>query len=166
MFILAPAIIALGATIVQTEAGRVRSPGISPGEIGSTAQQIAALRRRGLKPTLVVDPFTGGLVLATEDQFPNLEGILRERFERRLLTPSAEEAQAIFRARQELMDRTAASGAVQSAKVRAAAQEPTPMFKSTGRLSREVPGAQLRETGDPCRGLGLAARAICEGGRI
>ncbi len=91
--------IALQARGGPFEPARDRLPGIKPGDILRAALQIQSLSERGLVPVSSTDPFTGDLVVSTQDQSANLETLLGEKFAREELAPGAEEIQEIRSAR-------------------------------------------------------------------
>jgi len=68
------------------------------------ALEIQALSERGLVPVLSVDPFTGGTVLSTEDQFSGLFNLLGERFASASLAGTPEESAALLGAREEFIE--------------------------------------------------------------
>jgi len=83
-----------GATLLAQQAlspAGENLPGIKPGDILRAALDIQALSEAGLKPVSLTDPFTGNLVVATENQLPRLFDILGERFAREELSPGPEE---------------------------------------------------------------------------
>jgi len=81
------------------EPERQRFPGLSPGDILRGALAIQALSESGLVPVASTDPFTGDLVISTQDQSPVLETLLGEKFARETLaaTPEEIEEQRTFR---------------------------------------------------------------------
>jgi len=87
--------IALQARGGPFEPARDRFPGIKPGDILRAALQIQSLSERGLVPVSSTDPFTGDLVVSTQDQSANLETLLGEKFAREELAPGPEEIQEI-----------------------------------------------------------------------
>jgi len=104
------ALIAALGPIVATEAVQARggplqrpfqrAPGISPGDFLKASLAVQALSERGLVPVVSDDPFTGNLVISTQDQAGDLFNILGERFAREELRSTPEENAAIFAARQ------------------------------------------------------------------
>ncbi len=114
---------AVGTFIVQsllTEAQRER-----PGrKLGNALKEIQALQARGLDPMLSRDPFTGGLVVSTADQFAVLPGILLERQRSRILAPTTEELDEIRAFRQAFIDAGRSQGLVDPRVAAAAAVEP------------------------------------------
>ncbi len=91
--------IALQARGGPFEPARDRFPGIKPGDILRAALQIQSLSERGLIPVSSTDPFTGDLVVSTQDQSANLETLLGEKFAREELAPGPEEITEIRTAR-------------------------------------------------------------------
>lgn len=72
----APAIL---GQAVQVETTRTRFPGIKPGDFLKAALDIQALSESGKSPRITSDPFTGGLLISTEDQSPFLTQIVADR---------------------------------------------------------------------------------------
>lgn len=104
--ILGAAIPAVGSVIVQNLlTRRERFPKVAPGDILRRALDIVAIQEKGLTPVVSIDPFTGASVLSTADQAPVLFDILGESFAREFLRGTPEESAAIFRAREELIER-------------------------------------------------------------
>jgi len=66
--------------------------------------QGVALRARGLIPVTSTDPFTGALVLSTEDQSQFLFDILGERFAREALATTPEESRELFETREAFIE--------------------------------------------------------------
>ncbi len=98
--VLAPAVVAFIGESLVSEAQRVRSP---RGK-GNALREIQALKARGLEPNLSRDPFTGGLVVSSADQFGVLQEILFERERQRVLAPSPQEIAEIRSFRQAFID--------------------------------------------------------------
>ncbi len=92
---------AQGGPFDQFPRARTKVP---PGEILQLALEIQALSERGLTPRVVTDPFTGGTVLATEDQLPILFDILGERFASKELAFTPEESRQAFEERQSFIE--------------------------------------------------------------
>jgi len=74
------------------------------GELQKLIDAGLALAARGLVPVQSVDPFTGNLVLSTEDQQGFLFDILGERFAREALAATPAESAAIFREREAFIE--------------------------------------------------------------
>jgi len=128
--------IALQARGGPFEPERERAPGIKPGDLLRAALQIQALSERGLVPVASTDPFTGNLVVSTEDQSPILETLLGEKFAREELAPGPEEIQEVRSAR--------------DAVVRALAM-PTARVVAPGVVARRSSDlARRRQIGGPC----------------
>jgi len=104
--ILTAAIPAVATATLQTLlTPRQRFPKITPGDFVRRGLDIVALQERGLTPVITIDPFTGSSVLSTADQAPILVTLLGERFAREAFRGTPEESEAIFRAREELIER-------------------------------------------------------------
>ena len=99
--------IALQARGGPFEPERQRLPGISPGDILRGALAIQALSESGLVPVASTDPFTGDLVISTQDQSPVLETLLGEKFAREALAGTPEEVEEVRTFRDEVIDRLA-----------------------------------------------------------
>ena len=133
------------------EPARDRFPGISPGDLLRAALQIQALSESGLVPVASTDPFTGDLVVSTQDQSPVLETLLGEKFAREALAGTPEEVEVVRTFRDEVIDRLAT---------------PTARMVAPGRVSRGsrdvVASSRL---GGPCAGLNTGfSRINCERG--
>lgn len=89
------------------EPERQRFPGISPGDILRGALAIQALSESGLVPVASTDPFTGDLVISTQDQAPVLETLLGEKFARETFAATPEEVEEVRTFRDEVVDRLA-----------------------------------------------------------
>jgi len=89
------------------EPARDRFPGISPGDLLRAALSIQALSEAGLVPVASTDPFTGDLVVSTQDQAPILETLLGEKFARETLAATPEEIGEVRTFRDEVVDRLA-----------------------------------------------------------
>jgi len=133
------------------EPARDRFPGISPGDLLRAALQIQALSESGLVPVASTDPFTGDLVVSTQDQSPVLETLLGEKFAREALAGTPEEIEEVRTFRDEVVDRLA----MPTARVAG------PGVVSKG--SRDV--VVSRRLGGPCAGLNTGfSRINCERG--
>jgi len=85
------------------EPERQRFPGLSPGDILRAALSIQALSEAGLVPVASTDPFTGDLVVSTQDQSPILETLLGEKFAREALAGTPEEIAGVRTFRDEVI---------------------------------------------------------------
>jgi len=111
-------------------------PKIKPGDILRAALDIQALSEAGLKPVSITDPFTGNLVVATENQLPRLFDILGEKFAREELAPTEDEITEI---------RTVRDAVVQSL------ARPTARVLAPGQVGRRSSDlADSRRLGGPC----------------
>lgn len=81
-----------------------RAPGIKPGDLLRTALEVQGLSERGLVPRVSTDPFTGNLVISTQDQSAGLFNLLGERFAREALASTPEESAAAFREREAFIE--------------------------------------------------------------
>lgn len=86
------------------EPERQRFPGLAPGDILRAALSIQALSEAGLVPVASTDPFTGDLVVSTQDQAPILETLLGEKFAREALAGTPEEIEQVRTFRDEVVD--------------------------------------------------------------
>jgi len=162
--ILTAAIPAVGSVIVQTLlTPRERFPKVQPGDILRQALDIVAIQEKGLTPVLSVDPFTGDSVLSTADQAPILFQLLGERFAREAFRSTPEENAAIFRAREELIERRrqfpvfpGSIGEQPTARdvVTQALSTTTAKVVAPGVVDRKTSSlARPRRLGGPCAGL-------------
>lgn len=85
------------------EPERQRLPGITPGDILRGALAIQALSERGLVPVASTDPFTGDLVISTQDQSSVLETLLGEKFARETLAATPEELDEVLTFRDQVI---------------------------------------------------------------
>jgi len=99
--------LALQARGGPLEPARQRFPGISPGDLLRAALSIQALSEAGLVPVASTDPFTGDLVVSTQDQAPILTTLLGEKFARETLAATPEEVGEVRSFRDEVVDRLA-----------------------------------------------------------
>lgn len=159
-----------------------RAPrGPTGGELLRTSLEIQALSEQGLVPRLVANPFTGGTVLATEDQLPILFDLLGERFAREELAGTPEQSAAIFAAREAFIEQRrifpvfpgavppppiAPDPAVMEVRqaVTASLARTSPQAVAPGVVSSAI-AAKPRRLGGPCAGLGsLQQRLNCARG--
>jgi len=103
---LGPAVL---GTAVQARGGPLptafqRAPRISPGDILRASLATQALSERGLSPVISTDPFTGNLVISTEDQSAGLFNLLGERFAREALASTPAESAALFAEREAFIE--------------------------------------------------------------
>jgi len=82
-------------------------PRISPGDILRAALGIQALSERGLVPVASFDPFSGDLVVSTQDQSGVLTDILGSKFASEALAPTQQEIAEIGTLRDEVVNRLA-----------------------------------------------------------
>ncbi len=156
------------ATGVQARGGPLqtpfqRAPGISPGDFLKASLAIQALSERGLVPVVTDDPFTGNLVISTQDQSADLFNLLGERFAREALRSTPEENAAIFAARQAFNEARRLNPVFPvgvdppTTEVRAAIVEDlsrvSPTVIAPGVVSSVRPGATTRRLGGPCAGI-------------
>jgi len=122
-----------------------RFPGIKPGDFLKAALDIQALSESGQQPRITTDPFTGNLVVSTEDQANVLEGILADRGIRDLLQPTPEETLAAQRVRQDVL-------AVIPGTIGATARLVAPGVVVRGEIKPGAPVVQGRPLSGPCAG--------------
>jgi len=130
-----------------------RAPGLKPGDILRTALDIQALSESGRVPRVSTDPFTGNLVVSTEQQTAGLFNLLGERFAREALATTPEESAITFAEREAFI----ASRRLPTTEVRAAIVENfarvSPAVIAPGVVSSTRPGATIRRLGGPCAGI-------------
>jgi len=170
-----PAILGASATSLLTK--RERFPGLAPGEILSAALQTQALSERGLVPRLSTDPFTGNLVISTEDQSAGLFNLLGERFAREALASTPAESAALFREREAFIESRRINPVfpggvdppvetVRESVVLALTRE-SPKEIAPGVVSSARPNVMTRRLGGPCAGVTTGfARLNCARGGI
>lgn len=79
------------------------SPRIKPGDLLRAALGIQALSERGLVPVASFDPFSGDLVVSTQDQSGVLTDILGSKFASEALAPTQAEIAEIGTVRDEIV---------------------------------------------------------------
>ncbi len=145
---VAPAIL---GTSLQVEVQKQRFPGLKPGDLLRAALDIQALSESGLTPRASTDPFTGDLVVSTEDQSATLTGILADREVRRQIVELGEEVggeAALQRARLAQQIRESARDLVPGT-LGATARRVAPGVVVRGELRPGLPGRPLS---GPCAG--------------
>jgi len=150
-FALQPLLLGIQARGGPFEPARERAPGISPGDLLRAALSIQALSEAGLVPVASTDPFTGDLVVSTQDQSPVLETLLGEKFAREALAGTPEEIEVVRTFRDEVVDRLAT---------------PTARVVGPGVVSRGTRDVAVStRLGGPCAGLNTGfSRINCERG--
>jgi len=158
---VAPAV--LGVTVQTLLTKKERFPGLSPGDILRTAIQTQALSERGLVPRVSTDPFTGNVVISTEDQSAGLFNLLGERFAREALASTPEESAATFAAREAFIESrrvnpffpTVPDPAVETVRdqVVASLVRESPTQVAPGVVSPSRPQAMTRRLAGPCAGI-------------
>ena len=162
---LAPAVI---ATSVQARGGPLapefqRAPGLKPGDILKTALDIQALSEAGFVPRVSTDPFTGNLIVSTEQQTGGLFNLLGERFAREALAPSPSESAAIFAEREAFIESRRVLPVFPNGvdppltelreQVIAPLVRTSPALVAPGVVSSARPQATSRRLGGPCAGV-------------
>jgi len=151
---LGPAVIGSVGTTLLTE--RTRFPRIAPGDILRAALATQALSEQGLVPRISTDPFTGNLVVSTENQTAGLFNLLGERFAREALASTPAESAAIF-AEREAFPVSASNVDPPVAEVREnvlmALQRVSPTVIAPGVVSAARPSTMSRRLGGPCAGV-------------
>ena len=156
-----PAILGASAQSLLTE--RQRFPRISPGNILRTSLATTALSERGLSPVVSTDPFTGNLVISTEDQSAGLFNLLGERFAREALASTPEESAEIFRQREAFIESRRQFPVFPGGsdppvddlrqQVIAPLLRESPVPVAPGVVSSTRPAAMPRRLGGPCAGV-------------
>jgi len=172
--VVAPSI--LGATATTLLTPRQRFPKISPGDILRASLATAALSERGLSPVISTDPFTGNLVVSTEDQSAGLFNLLGERFAREALASTPAESAAIFAEREAFIESRRRDpvfpGAVEPPvetvreQVTLALTRASPAPIAPGVVSSVRPNVMPRRLAGPCAGptTGFARLNCARGG--
>jgi len=140
-----------------------RAPGISPGDVIRASLATQALSERGLIPVVSTDPFTGNLVVSTQDQSENLFNLLGERFAREAFRSTPSESAEIFAERQAFIQSRRLNPVFPvgvdppTAEVRAAIvgdlSRVSPTVIAPGVVSSARPSAMTRRLGGPCAGV-------------
>jgi len=170
-----PAILGASAQTLLQEADR--APGLTPGELLSAGLQVQALSERGVVPVVSTDPFTGNLVISTEDQTEGLFNLLGERFAREALASTPEESAALFREREAFIESrrinpvfpAGPSPPVETVReqVTLALSRVSPVPIAPGVVSSARPNVTSRRLGGPCAGITTGfARLNCARGGI
>lgn len=105
-----------------------RAPKITPGSLLRAALEIQALSEAGKVPRVTNDPFTGNIVISTQDQAGVLSSILADRELRNLLAPTPEESLAAQQTRESVL-------ALVPGTIGATARQVAPGVVMRGRLS-------------------------------
>jgi len=143
-----------------------RAPGLKPGDILRTALDIQALSESGRVPRVSTDPFTGNLVVSTEEQTAGLFNLLGERFAREALAPTPEESAITFSEREAFI----ASRRLPVTEVRetvvANLSRVSPAPIAPGVVSSARPAVMSRRLAGPCAGptTGFARLNCARGG--
>lgn len=173
--ILAPGVVGATATTLFTK--RERFPPIRPGDILRAALATQALSEQGKVPRISTDPFTGNVVVSTENQSGSLFNLLGERFAREALasTPADSavafaEREAFIESRRQFPVSPAATGTpvaeVREQVVLALTRE-SPSVIAPGVVSAARPSTMSRRLGGPCAGVTTGfARLNCARGGI
>jgi len=158
---VAPAV--LGATVQTLVTKKERFPQISPGDILRAALATQALSERGLVPVVSTDPFTGNLVVSTQDQSAGLFNLLGERFAREALASTPAESAAVFAERQAFIESrrlnpvfpTPFEEPVETVREQVIAPliRTSPSMIAPGVVSSVRPVAASRRLGGPCAGI-------------
>lgn len=140
-----------------------RAPGLKPGDILRAALDIQALSEAGKVPRVSTDPFTGNLVVSTEQQIPGLFNLLGERFAREALASTPAESAAIFAAREEFIESRRVLPVFPTGvdpptddlrqQVIAPLVRESPAVIAPGVVSSVRPAAMTRRLGGPCAGV-------------
>lgn len=121
---------------IEMQRGQDRAIRITPGDILRGALAIQALSEGGLVPVASTDPFTGDLVISTQDQSPVLETLLGEKFARETLAATPGEIEEVRTFRDQVID---------------SLSMPTARVTGPGVVSRGSRGAATsRRLGGPC----------------
>jgi len=154
--LIVPLALGLLPIILQAQGGplapaRERAPGIRPGDLLRAALSIQALSEAGLVPVASTDPFTGDLVVSTQDQSPILETLLGEKFGRETVAALSEEIVEPQTVRDVVVDRLAM---------------PTAKLVAPGVVSKGSRDLVVsRRLGGPCAGLNTGfSRINCQRG--
>ncbi len=122
------------------------SPPFKTGDIFKAAMLIQGLSERGLVPVASTDPFTGNLVISTENQADVLFGILSDRAARLEFPFTEEDEGALFAARERFIDRAAAT-----ARPTSALTQTSPPAFSNRVTARPAPAGGVSRGGVPSR---------------
>ncbi len=158
---VAPAV--LGATVQSLLTKKERFPGLTPGELLQAGLATQALSERGLVPRVSTDPFTGNLVISTEDQSAGLFNLLGERFAREALASTPAQNAQLFRDREAFIESrrinpvfpTPSEAPVETLREQVIAPllrtSPAPI--APGVVSSSHLGARSERLGGPCAGI-------------